>query len=361
MNQKSIKGLKKEIVRESALEVGYYEGTREAIMIAAPDILEKVMASDVAGYLTKLATNNDIGFDNLFVSEAVRLMSYSEFKQVAHKFFGYTRTNEEILAEPITLSRAAYENLQERAENNFMNKTTSKATSTKSLEIQAENEPVAYNPLTEEIAYMVSDSSNAVPYFDENLISNYKSEQPELSLILAKIKSHVEPDLYQQIHSFLQGMDPMVASKDPVFMETFVELANQVLSVNDQQIIQHTAQDQVTNESWQLHYFFDQNTMPGIEQDEVINYLEHEVAAYYRGSLSELRIFDKDDVEVESYLVDRDTFVGNEISQVKSYTQNDNYVDLATGFKLQNLGVEITPEVLNDFLNAEPKQTNLKK
>ena len=360
MNQKSIKDLKKRIVQESALNVGYSEGTREAIIVATPDILEKVMASGMATYLESLASNNDIGFDNAFISEAVKLMSYSDFKQVAHQFFGYTRTEEEILAEPITLSRKAYENLQKRAENNFMEMTTSKSNK-RHLEISDENEAVAYNPITQEIAYLASDNSSAVPYIDENLISDYKSDKTEFELILQKLEQKTSSNVYERIKAFIEDNNLNAEFIDPESMQKFVDHVNSVIESDNQVIIQHTVQGYDQSDSWQLNYFFDENELPGIERADIVNFLEHEIGAYYRGSLAELRVLDKDDVEVENYLVDRETFIGNEINQVKAYTQNDNYVDLATGFKLQNLGVEITPEVLNDFLNNEPKQNTLKK
>ena len=119
MNQKEIKALKKRIVDEGALNVGYFQGAREAILKAAPDILEKVLQTDIIDQLLFLVREERPEFDTLFVSEAVRLMSYSEFKTVAHYFFSYERTEAEIMAQPIEISRAHFERLQASGQQQF--------------------------------------------------------------------------------------------------------------------------------------------------------------------------------------------------------------------------------------------------
>ncbi|GAK31342.1 LtrM-like protein [Weissella oryzae SG25] len=352
MNQKEIKNLKKQIVDESALNIGYFEGTREAIIQAAPDILEKIMASGTGDYLTTLAKNDDIQFDNVFVSEAVRLMRYSEFKEVAHKFFGYEKGNEEVLAEPITLTRDAFENLKERAKNNFMATPAAFLDEAPTVEVDRINEPIAYNPLTQEIAFLVEDL-NVEPYRDENLISDYRSEKRDLILIIDKLEQKLDPLTF----------DSLVTNTDSGLGDTtsIINEWNKALADKSQEIIKYTACDQVYGDTWDLYYFFDAKSMPGISRENILNYLEHEIGAYYRGDLVELRIFDRDNVETSTYKADRKMFNHNEVDQVKMITGSKDYVDLATGFKLQNLGVKITPEVLNEFLNAEPKDNSLKK
>jgi hypothetical protein len=93
MNQKAFKALKKQIVDETALNVGYAAGTKEGIIQIEPLLLNEVMAGDMGQLLIQLARDGNISdFDNIFITEAVRLMKYSEFKTIARQFFNYSYT-----------------------------------------------------------------------------------------------------------------------------------------------------------------------------------------------------------------------------------------------------------------------------
>lgn len=99
MKQKQIKAIKKQIVEESAINVGYYESVIPAIIENIdPDTFYHLMGRSSGEWLLEAAkSNNRAEFQNILVSEAVKTMSYSEFKTIAHYFSATNRLQRKLL------------------------------------------------------------------------------------------------------------------------------------------------------------------------------------------------------------------------------------------------------------------------
>lgn len=121
MKQKQIKAMKKQIVEESALNVGYYESViPEIIEKIDPDTFFKLMGMVSGEWLLKAAKSKDRAqFQNILVSEAVKHMSYSEFKTIANFFFNYKEIDQEIIADPLELSEPLFQKIQHQSEQIF--------------------------------------------------------------------------------------------------------------------------------------------------------------------------------------------------------------------------------------------------
>ena len=113
--------MKKQIVEESALNVGYYESViPEIIEKIDPDTFFKLMGMDSGEWLLKAAKSKDRAqFQNILVSEAVKHMSYSEFKTIANFFFNYKEIDQEIIADPLELSEPLFQKIQQQSEQIF--------------------------------------------------------------------------------------------------------------------------------------------------------------------------------------------------------------------------------------------------
>lgn len=121
MKQKQIKAIKKQIVEESAINVGYYESViPEIIENIDPDTFYHLMGRSSGEWLLEAAkSNNRAEFQNILVSEAVKTMSYSEFKTIAHYFFSYKQTSEEIIAKPLEVTTHLFNQLQNESDEIF--------------------------------------------------------------------------------------------------------------------------------------------------------------------------------------------------------------------------------------------------
>lgn len=121
MKQKQIKAIKKQIVEESAINVGYYESViPEIIENIDPDTFYHLMGRSSGEWLLEAAkSNNRAEFQNILVSEAVKTMSYSEFKTIAHYFFSYQQTSEEIIAKPLEVTTHLFNQLQNESDEIF--------------------------------------------------------------------------------------------------------------------------------------------------------------------------------------------------------------------------------------------------
>ena len=80
-------------------------------------------------------------------------------------------------------------------------------------------------------------------------------------------------------------------------LESRLDDFNRLLAQDNKELVLHTVVGYSQGEHWELAYLRD------IEQEtreEVLDYLEHEVGAYYRGSLTELAIIKFENIDVET-------------------------------------------------------------
>ena len=85
MTQKELKQLKKDIVTESARNIGYVRTVINRIPSYA--LLEATKELAVNGWIT--AHTSDIELENMLITQAIAHMNYQDFKKIAPFFFGY--------------------------------------------------------------------------------------------------------------------------------------------------------------------------------------------------------------------------------------------------------------------------------
>lgn len=158
MKQKQIKAIKKQIVEESAINVGHYESViPEIIENIDPDTFYHLMGRSSGEWLVEAAkSNNRAEFQNIFVSEAVKTMSYSEFKTIAHYFFSYQQTSEEIIASPLEMTNNLFNTIQKNA-NNIFNTTITEEETEKNMDKLPTNFESIQNQILEELRKAQSD------------------------------------------------------------------------------------------------------------------------------------------------------------------------------------------------------------
>lgn len=113
MNSKDLEILKTEIEVSSALQVGYYTTVvGDIIKEMGDDFLTEVLASTLGESIVKEAREGrSAEAMNLFVTEAVRQMTYEEFQNIAHNFFSYRQEKNEIIAKVIEPTEELHQSL----------------------------------------------------------------------------------------------------------------------------------------------------------------------------------------------------------------------------------------------------------
>ncbi|EKF50420.1 hypothetical protein [Lactococcus garvieae] len=112
MNQKEIKAIKKEVQKESAMNIGYYTTIVGDIINKLGDYFLISVLSELGENIVEQAKNGqNAEAMNIFVTEAVRQMTYSEFKLIAHNFFSYRQENNEIISKAIEPTEELHQNL----------------------------------------------------------------------------------------------------------------------------------------------------------------------------------------------------------------------------------------------------------
>lgn len=113
MNSKDLEIMKTEIEASSALQIGYYTTVvGDIIKEMGDDFLTEVLASTLGESIVKEAREGrSAEAMNLFVTEAVRQMTYEEFQNIAHNFFSYRQEKNEIIAKAIEPTEELHQSL----------------------------------------------------------------------------------------------------------------------------------------------------------------------------------------------------------------------------------------------------------
>lgn len=109
MRQKEFKEIKKERQEMSLVHVGYYTTiVGDIIYELGDDFLDSNLGN---GIVEQVKNVQNVEAMNIFVTEAMKQMTYSEFKLIAHNFFSYRQENNEIIAKAIEPTEELYQNL----------------------------------------------------------------------------------------------------------------------------------------------------------------------------------------------------------------------------------------------------------
>jgi len=201
MKQKQIKAIKKQIVEESAINVGYYESViPEIIENIDPDTFYHLMGRSSGEWLLEAAKNNNRAeYQNILVSEAVKTMSYSDFKSIAHYFFSYQQTSEEIIASPLEVTNNLFNTIQKNA-NNIFNTTITEEETEKSMDKLTTNFESIQNQILEELRKAQSDFKQSMIQKNPTEIFDYATKILYISDALSELEHFVEeftPEDYQ--------------------------------------------------------------------------------------------------------------------------------------------------------------------
>lgn len=368
MNQKSIKEIKKEIVNESAVNIGYYEGTLQKILEVYPSVISEILSESSFisdGGLTGLSVPE---IDNILITEAIKRLSYSEFKEVAHKFFSYQMTESEILAQPVEVSRKMYQEFINNYEELSRLKNPQKTLDERIQEVTTslitnQNEVLAYNLITEQLAVLKNDIY-VEPFIDDGLISNYQSSKSEIALIVDYLSSKLN---YEQLTNILHHVD--VTELDEIEIDrdflvnefmthtssegrltpALLSAINKELLTVSSELIQHNVYGYSAGDRYVLTYALDSLSYPDTTKENVLNYLEHEIGAYYRGSLVELVVYDRNMEMVDGHIIDRELFWEKPVAKVNEILDNKNFVSPDIALSLDELENKVSVEELESL------------
>lgn len=197
VNQKTYKDLKADISQNTAINIGYYwEVLNE---IPGEVLIDTIKEIALNGWINNNTSEQELR--NMLVTESVKNMSYQEFKDVAHYFFGFVPDNEAMFqrVQPIEITRENYNYLVEQNKKAFglereleelkekENSLENKIDSLETVTIVSEDEVVGIDLEKEELLLLLSPNNVFIDediIQDENLITSYRSQDSEEKQIL---------------------------------------------------------------------------------------------------------------------------------------------------------------------------------
>lgn len=358
MNQKELKALKNEIMQEGASNVGYYTTIISKITELWPEIIAE-FAKEMMLQGASVATLENPLILNAFVTKAIEKMNYQEFKELAPYFFGYIQTEEEFLAEPIQITRREYLRFQAEGEQLFEYKHPKisfeeRVRSLTTMLVPKENQVIAYHPTNDTIAILENSEETPEPFIDPGLINDLT---PYPTLVARRLlesskaleayyrkemqKSQSKEEMREEVSE-----NELLAFVSVKISSTLFELdAQELLTINDilqketpgKELITHLASGYSQGDRWELAYLKEESSPS--ERSDIIRYLEHEIGAYYRGSLAWLDIYDSKQQIEERYVVDRETLWNNPLDEVQALTGDPAYLSIEMFEKIKDLNL----------------------
>lgn len=192
VNQKTYKDLKADISQNTAINVGYYwEVLNE---IPGEVLIDTIKEIAVNGWINNNTSEQELR--NMLITESVKNMSYQEFKDIAHYFFGFVPDDEAMFqrVQPIEITRENYNYLVEQNKKAFglereleelkerENSLENKIDSLETVIIVSEDEVVGIDLEKEELLLLLSPNNVFIDediIQDENLITSYRSQDSE--------------------------------------------------------------------------------------------------------------------------------------------------------------------------------------
>lgn len=370
MNQKELKALKNEIMQEGASNVGYYTTIISKITELWPEIIAE-FAKEMVLQGADVATLENPLILNAFVTKAIEKMNYQEFKELAPYFFGYIQTEEEFLAEPIQITRREYLRFQAEGEQLFEYKHPKisfeeRVQSLTTMLVPKENQVIAYHPTNDTIAILENSEETPEPFIDPGLINDLNDLTPYPTLVARRLiesskalKAHYRKEMQksQSKEEMREEVseDELLAFVSVKISSTLFELdAQELLTINEvlqtetpgKELITHLAVGYSQGDRWELAYLKEESSPS--ERSDIIRYLEHEIGAYYRGSLAWLDIYDSKQQIEERYVVDRETLWNNPLDEVQALTGDPAYLSIEMFEKIKDLN--LTADDFNQFI-----------
>ena len=192
VDQKTYKDLKADISQNTAINIGYYwEVLNE---IPGEVLIDTIKEIAMNGWINNNTSEQELR--NMLITESVKNMSYQEFKDIAHYFFGFVPDDEVMFqrVQPIEITRENYNYLVEQNKKAFglereleelkerENSLENKIDSLETVTIISEDEVVGVDLEKEELLLLLSPNNIFIDediIQDENLITSYRSQDSE--------------------------------------------------------------------------------------------------------------------------------------------------------------------------------------
>lgn len=231
LQQSQYKRMKKQVIKETAIGVGYFEGITSVIPSYA--LIEATREISRSYLIDKL---NDAEVQSILVTESIKALNFQDFKLVAPYLFSYPREAREadLLVQPVEISRDYFEELQAKAKELFQIKE--EADRPKNLEEMVEfvetvptripsgYDIVGVNPVTNDYMISYKDYENSQQtYLSEGFLkhdylindyTNYLSDEAQIVEHLIHNYPLTETyvyeyfnDLYYETTGILEGSD----------------------------------------------------------------------------------------------------------------------------------------------------------
>lgn len=203
VNQRTYKDLKADISQNTAINIGYYwEVLNE---IPGEVLIDTIKEIAMNGWINNNTSEQELR--NMLITESVKNMSYQEFKDIAHYFFGFVPDDEVMFqrVQPIEITRENYNYLAEQNKKAFglereleelkerENSLENKIDSLETVTIISEDEVVGVDLEKEELLLLLSPNNIFIDediIQDENLITSYRSQDSEEKQTLDYLTEH---------------------------------------------------------------------------------------------------------------------------------------------------------------------------
>lgn len=188
VNQRTYKDLKADISQNTAINIGYYwEVLNE---IPGEVLIDTIKEIAVNGWINNNTSEQELR--NMLITESVKNMSYQEFKDIAHYFFGFVPDDEAMFqrVQPIEITRENYNYLVEQNKKAFgleqelnelkdkQNSLENKINNVETMIVPSESEVVGIDMKNEELLVLNSPLYSIIEedlIVDDYLINDYRS------------------------------------------------------------------------------------------------------------------------------------------------------------------------------------------
>lgn len=188
VNQKTYKDLKADISQNTAINIGYYwEVLNE---IPGEVLIDTIKEIALNGWINNNTSEQELR--NMLITESVKNMSYQEFKDIAHYFFGFVPDDEAMFqrVQPIEITRENYNYLVEQNKKAFglerelnelkdkQNSLENKINNVETMIVPSESEVVGIDMKNEELLVLNSPLYSIIEedlIIDDYLINDYRA------------------------------------------------------------------------------------------------------------------------------------------------------------------------------------------
>ena len=358
-------------VLEKIREVGFVDDVVTELIRINPLILTQLLKSEIGERLLNSAKNDtDFQVKQLIVSEGVKLLNYDQFCQLEKYFFEVFQHDKDILANHIHVSQEKF--LEFKQQNSSLNALMTYPKDTlekKKIDFTHDfmpngREVLAFNPNGNTLAVLEKEDYPVELYTEEidGLINDYRSHKSSEELLVDYLETSQNKRLYEAIQNINPNKQE-ITWKEYLLEQLRFKPENIISLINenliDKEIVMHTSYGYSSSEIWNFYYVMDFIERPYETKQEVIHFLEHEVGAYYRGSLTEITIYNDKKEIVTQEIIDRELLWKNPVAAVRNITGINTYIDINSAITFEKIGIELSTEELiewNNFSSLEREQ-----